>query len=63
MKLTIDCPHGAYNPQMFIFCEKAGAPCGHQYFKKCKGWSVLTEGAATCPLRGEDNGKNDKARS
>ena len=54
MKLTIDCPHGYYADRMRIMCRKTGNVCGHQYYKRCKGWWVLTEHAARCPLRKEN---------
>lgn len=58
MELRLECPKARYNAQMFIDCTDGGL-CGHQYFKRCKGWAVQTEGAKKCPLRREKDGKND----
>lgn len=56
MNVPIECPHGEYRDGMRIFCKKADNYCGHQYFKRCKGWWALTNTAAACPLRkGEKN--------
>ena len=55
MKLEVSCPRGQYGAGMAIYCDKDGQPCAHQYFKSCKGWYVLSDGAATCPLREERN--------
>lgn len=53
MKLTVSCPRGQYGPGMAIYCDKDGQPCAHQYYKTCKGWFVLSDGAGKCPLRKE----------
>ena len=51
MKLTIECPRARYGEGMVIYCDKDGQPCAHQYFKRCKGWYVLSDGAKQCPIR------------
>lgn len=53
MKITLSCPFAAYGRDMIIFCKKTGQPCGHVFFKTCKGWWALTKTADTCPLRKE----------
>lgn len=51
---TLSCPHGRYKNGQ-IRCEKAGGgPCGHQYFKRCKGWWALMPSADDCLLRKEE---------
>lgn len=61
MKLTLSCPRASYDGQMRILCA-AGGLCGHQRYKPCKGWCVLTEQAGRCPLRKEkDDGEDHKA--
>lgn len=61
MKLKLDCPRGKYGPGMAIYCED-GKPCAHQYFKPCKGWYVLSNGAKSCPMRKErENGAENAA--
>ncbi len=54
MEIKIPCPHGRYNRGMQIVCDKMNNLCGHQYFKRCKGWWALNEHAANCPLRKGD---------
>lgn len=56
MKLTLDCPNAAYGDGMIIICKATGQPCAHQYYKRCKGWYVLSDGARTCPGREKKNG-------
>ena len=56
MKLTIDCPNAAYGDGMIIICKTTGQPCAHQYYKRCKGWYVLSDGAQTCPGREDKHG-------
>lgn len=53
MNLILSCPEASYDGQMRIQCAAAGDLCGHQRFKPCKGWCVLTEQAGKCPLRKE----------
>ena len=53
MNLKLDCPHAKYGRGMVIYCQADGEPCGHQYFKPCKGWSALSPGAERCTLRKE----------
>lgn len=54
MKIELSCKYAEYDSRMRIRCRKAeGELCAHQYFKRCKGWCVLTEGAGSCPLRKE----------
>lgn len=61
MTLKLDCPRGKYGAGMAIYCED-GKPCAHQYFKRCKGWYVLSDGAKNCPIRKErENGAGDTA--
>lgn len=51
MKIDLSCPHAHYGERMRLDCKIADAPCGHQYFKACKGWWALTPAAERCPLR------------
>ena len=51
MKLKLDCENALYGANMHIICKVDGGLCGFQRFKPCKGWSVLTEGSATCLRR------------
>ena len=51
MKLKLDCENALYGANMRIICKVDGGLCGFQRFKPCKGWSVLTEGSATCLRR------------
>lgn len=51
MKLKLDCENAMYGANMRIICKVDGGLCGFQRFKPCKGWSVLTEGSATCLRR------------
>jgi hypothetical protein len=53
MKLELNCPNAFYNARMQIVCKKSNDLCGNQRFKPCKGWSVLTDNAAKCPLKKE----------
>lgn len=53
MRVTLTCPHARYGDGMKINCTKAGARCGNQYYKQCKGWWVLNDRAGDCPLRKE----------
>lgn len=53
MKVRLDCPHGEHRGGV-VYCKKTGEPCGHQYFKSCKGWWVNSPSAAKCPLRREE---------
>lgn len=59
MKLTLSCPFASYDDGMRINCSRTGARCGHAYFKRCKGWWVLTGQADRCPLRKEESHAND----
>ena len=60
MKLTIECPKAKYGTGMVIYCKKDNQPCAHQYYKRCKGWYVLSDGAKACTIRKEpDNGTTD----
>ena len=62
MKLTIECPKARYGEGMVIYCDRDDQPCGHQYFKSCKGWFALTDGAKSCPMREErEHGQRDAA--
>lgn len=53
MTLTLSCPHAKYVEGLKINCDKTGGRCAHQFFRRCKGWWVLSETAKQCPLRGE----------
>ncbi len=55
MELKLSCPCASYRPDMRIACGKTLSYCGHAYFKRCKGWWVLSENAARCPLRRKEN--------
>jgi hypothetical protein len=48
---------------MVIMCKFTGDPCAHQYYKKCKGWYVESEGANTCPGREKKDGQRNAAAS
>lgn len=54
MKIELSCPHAKYEGSMQIHCTKADLPCGHVYFKRCKGWWALTPSADRCLLRREE---------
>ena len=47
----LSCPHAVYREEMRIFCLKMNDYCGNCYYKRCKGWWVLTDKAAACPIR------------
>lgn len=53
MKIDLDCPNAHYGELMRINCDKTNSICLFQYYKNCKGWWALTEGAKACPLRKE----------
>ena len=55
MKIRLDCPHAEHRHEMVVYCKKTGEPCGHQFFKSCKGWWVNSPSAAKCPLRKEED--------
>jgi len=54
MKINLDCPNAYHADGMKVYCRKLNGLCGSQYFKRCKGWWVLTENARNCPLRKEN---------
>lgn len=54
-RLELSCPCASYRDDMRIVCGKTLSYCGHAYFKRCKGWWALTDKAARCPLRKENN--------
>lgn len=57
MTLKLNCPNAVYREEMRIFCRAVNDYCAHCYYKRCKGWWVLTDKAAACPIRrGDDNG-------
>lgn len=58
MKLTLKCPKAVYDRNMRIICKKDLGPCGHQRFKPCKGWSVLTDWQGCPYLKEETDGKD-----
>lgn len=63
MKINIECPNGRYDSEMRIICSKDNEPCAFQYYRTCKGWWVLTDGAETCLRRVQKDGaKADKGR-
>ena len=47
----LTCPHAQRREETRIWCAKAGDWCGHVYFKRCKGWWVLSPQAERCPMR------------
>lgn len=51
MKIKLECDSAKFRADMRIICNKINDLCGHQRFKPCKGWCVLTDGAKNCPLR------------
>lgn len=55
MKPTLECPNAEYRAGMKIYCKKTDSFCGNAYYKRCKGWWVLTENAQHCPLRRDDH--------
>lgn len=54
MKIPLSCPHAVYKDGMRIFCTKVNNWCGNQYFKRCKGWWVLNDRVALCPVKKSD---------
>ena len=54
MKIPLNCPHAYHGPGMRVLCRRNEKLCGHQQFKSCKGWWVLSPQAERCPLRKED---------
>lgn len=60
MKITIECPHGTYDREMKINCDKTGGRCAHQRYKPCRGWWVLTDQAKRCPAREVKDETNKK---
>ena len=60
---VIACTHGRYVTGMVIWCDTTNGPCAHQYFKKCKGWYVLSDGAAKCPGREKKDGQRNETAS
>lgn len=54
MKVPLECPQAEYRQGMQIWCRKLGNLCAHVYFKRCKGWWVLSDQAARCPVRKDD---------
>ena len=53
MKIKLECEQAYHNNRMRIMCQKTQALCGHQWYKPCKGWCVLTDGYKNCPVRKE----------
>lgn len=53
MKIKIECPYAKYDEKMRLMCSKSNDLCANQRWMPCKGWSVLTDWAADCPLRKE----------
>lgn len=51
MKIKLECPYARYNAEMRIMCDKLKGLCGHQRYRPCKGWCVLSDGAAGCTAR------------
>lgn len=49
----LSCPRAKYTAGMKINCDKTADRCGHQYYRRCMGWWVLSETAKHCPLREE----------
>lgn len=45
------CPYAEYTDGMKIDCGLMGGRCGHQRFKPCVGWWVLTDQARDCTIR------------
>lgn len=58
---VLECPAAEYRENMVIWCTKTGTPCGHVFFKTCKGWWALSPSAHKCPLRRETDGENHTA--
>ena len=56
--MTIICEYG-YNNAGRIFCKAADGPCAH--IRRCAvtGTYRQTEQALLCPVRREENGKNE----
>lgn len=53
MKIKLECPNAEYRQGMRIFCKADGGPCGHVYYRMCKGWWALSDGARKCTRREE----------
>ena len=55
----LSCPYALYVEQMKIRCSRSMGYCGHQYFKRCKGWWALSDAAPRCKIRKipDDGGK------
>ena len=49
----LKCPYARYVSGMKINCEISGGRCGHQRWKPCVGWWVLTDQANDCTMRKE----------
>ena len=59
---VLTCPNAKYGAGMVIWCKYTGNVCAHQYYKKCKGWYVESEGAKTCPGREKLTIKDNKGK-
>lgn len=55
----LSCPKAKYVDEMRIWCTARNAPCGHIYYKQCKGWWALTPSAESCPIR-KESGKDEQ---
>ena len=65
--LQLACPYAYYTNGMKILCSHESSRgmtyCGHQYYRRCKGWWALNEAAARCKLRqhpADNGGKNNE---
>ena len=59
MTPKLSCPRAEYRAGMMIYCKAAADYCGNARYMPCKGWWVLTDSAARCPLRRKD-GSNER---
>lgn len=51
MKINLGCEHAKHDNRMRVMCLKTGMPCAFQFYKRCKGWWALTDGASGCLAR------------
>ena len=54
MKINLPCRYAKHDKQMKVRCEKTGNYCAFQYYKRCKGWWTLSDGAAGCLARKDE---------
>lgn len=58
MKIRLSCEFAKHGDRMRVICTKTGNLCAYQYYRQCKGWFELTDGAAGCLMRkGDEYGR------